>query len=205
MEGKVITPLGAIQALLNQAGPALAALQPIFLIINAVNSLIEVIKAIPGLITGNVPDFITALNDAIDAVAALLQFQPALSLPLLIADMINAIETILIALRDLVTQLQALESQAQAVIAEGQAAGDAALEAAGDCMQAQATAYEAHVSASMGPLNSLLDMLKILAGLMPNPPEIPSIEDAPSGLDALAAYLDALIEVFSAIEIPGAT
>ncbi len=205
MEGKVITPLGAVQALLNQLGPAMAALQPIFLIINAVNSIIELIKTIPGLITGNVPDFIEALDKAIDAVAALLQFQPSLSLPFMIADMLNAIVTILTALRDLVNQLQELESKGQAVIAEAQAAGDAALEASGECIVAQADAYSAHVTASLGPLNHLLDMLQILMGLLPNPPpEIPGIGDAPSGLDALADFLDDLIQVFSAIEIPGA-
>ena len=205
LEGKIITPLGAVQALLNQLGPAMAALQPIFLIVNAVNSLIEVIKAVPGLVGGNIPDFITALNDAIEAVAALLQFQPALSLPLLIADMINAIVTVLTALRDVVTQLQALEAQGAAVVAQAQAAGDAALEAAGNCMLQQASAYEAHVTASLGPLEHLLDTVKTLAGLMPSPPEIPGIGDAPSGLDALADFLDGLIAVFSVIEIPGAS
>lgn len=205
IDGKVITPLGAVTALLNQLGPAMAALQPIFLIINAVSSIIELVKTVPGLITGNVPDFIKALDEAISAVAALLQFQPALSLPFLIADMLNAIVTILTALRDLVTQLEKLESDGQAVIAQAQAAGDAALEAAGDCMVQQAALYEAHVTASLGPLNSLLDMLQILMGLLPSPPpEIPGIGDAPSGLEALGEFLDGLIAVFGAIEIPGA-
>lgn len=206
IDGKIITPLGAVTALLNQLGPAMAALQPIFLVMDAVTKVVEVIKAVPALVGGNVVDFFEKLNEAIDAITALLQFQPALSLPLLIADMMNAMVTILTALRDLVTQLQALQTRAQAVIAEAQASGDAALEASGECMQLAADAYGEHVTASLGPLEHLLDMVKLLAGLMPNAPEIPGIGDTTGlDLDGLADFLDDLIEIFSAIQIPGAS
>jgi hypothetical protein len=119
--------------------------------------------------------------------------------------MMNAMVTILTALRDLVTQLQALQSKAQAVIAQAQADGDAALESAGECMQQQADAYGEHVTASLGPLEQLLDMVKLLAGLMPNAPEIPGIGDTTGlDLDGLADFLDDLIAIFEAVEIPGA-
>jgi hypothetical protein len=64
MDGKIITPLGAVTALLNQLGPAMAALQPIFLVMDAITKVVEVIKAFPTFATNPV-EFFDKLNEAI--------------------------------------------------------------------------------------------------------------------------------------------
>lgn len=205
LEGGIITPLGSIQALLAATTPALAGLQPVFLIIDAVTKVVAVIQAVPGLIVGNAVDFLEALGEAVKAAAALAQLQPALSLPLLLADLISAMIATLQALRDEVTEFAALSTQADAIIAAAQAAGDAAMEAEGNCYKAQAEAYGQHVIASLGPMGQLMDIAGQLAGLMPSPPALPSIGDATGlDLDALADFLDTLISTFEAVEIPGA-
>ena len=205
LEGGIITALGSVQSLLQSLTPAMAALQPMFLIIDAVSKLMAVLQAVPGLVAGNLPDFLQAMDEAVKAVLALAQLEPSISLPLMLSDMITAMTTALQALKDAVVELQALSTQADAVIAQAQAAGDTALEAVGDCMKAQAEAYGGHVIASLGPLGNLMDMAGQLAGLMPAPPPLPTVGDATGmDLDELADFLDTMIAAFQAVNIPGA-
>jgi hypothetical protein len=201
LEGGTITDLGSVQALLAAATPALAGLQPVFLIIDAVTKTVAVIQSVPGLIGGNVVDFFDTLGEAVQAVAALAQLQPALSLPLLLSDLISALTTTLRALRTEVTELAAISAQADALIASA----DPNLVIEGNCYKAQAEAYGEHVIASLGPLGKLMDTATQLAGLMPSPPALPSIGEATGlDLDELGTFLDTLISTFEAVSIPGA-
>ena len=176
-----------------------------FLIMDVIFKMMEVFKSIQGLLTGDVVSFIKALNEAKDAVVALAQLQPALAIPLLLADLIAAMTTALQAFRDEVAKLQASSAQADAIIAQAQSAGDANLEAVGVCIKAQADAYGTHVIAGLGPMGQMMDIATQLAGLIPSPPALPSIGDATGlNLDELADFLDNLITVFQAVDIPGA-
>lgn len=205
LEAGIITPLGSVQALLAAAAPALAGLQPVFLIIDAVSKITAVIQAVPQLIAGNAIEFLDALADAVKAVAALAQLQPALSMPLLLLDLINAITTALQALRDVVTEIAELSAKGDAIIAVAQAANDPDQLAVGNCVKDQADKYAEHVIASLGPIGGLMDSATQLAGLMPSPPLLPSIGDATGlDLDELADFLDTLVSAFEAVEIPGA-
>lgn len=205
LNGGVITATAQIQSLLQSMGPAMAGLQPAFLVIDAIVKIMAVFDAIPGLITGNVVGFYNALADATKAVLALAQLQPALSLPLMLSDLIGALTTALVALKEEVVALQAMSAQGDALIAQAQAAGDAVLEGVGQCLKTQADAYNAHMIASLGPIGQLIDMATQLAGLMPSPPALPTVGDATGlDLDGLADFLDNLIAAFRAISIPGA-
>lgn len=205
LTGGMITDLSAIQSLLNQMAPAMAALQPVFLIIDAIVKIMAIFNTIPGVVVGNVVDFFDSIKEAVEAVIALVQIAPAFSLPVMISGLIGNLATLLRALRSVVVDLQADTAKGNAIVAQATAEGDAALLDVGNCILAQSAAFQAHVLASLGPAGQLLEAATALVGMMPAPIELPSLGDA-SGLDldALGDFLDNIATVLEAIQIPGA-
>jgi hypothetical protein len=205
LDGGVITELGAVNSLMVQLGPAMAGLQPVFTIINAVTSIFDLVAAVPALVAGDVPGFISKLQKATGAIVALARLQPAVAIPGLINDLLGVMVAALTAYKDVLTTLQSQVTQANNIISQAQAIGDVNLEAAGNCMLNQAEAFGEHIGASMGPFGSLLQVAQSLLSLVPTgTPALPEVGDQSSlGLDDLADFMDDLISVLSAIRIPG--
>ena len=76
--------------LLSRANAALAPLVPVFKIIDAVLSVIEAVKAVPGIVT-DPAGLIEKVADMVRKSAALAALIPPLSIPLLVAGLLDAL------------------------------------------------------------------------------------------------------------------
>lgn len=175
--GDFPTAANVVANLLGQANAALAPLAPIFQILDVIMSIVDVLKAIPDSL-GPPPDpsaVVKALAKLAKKVAVLVKLLPPVSIPALIKSLLNVL---IVGLQGLREQLVA-QIAAEARIDAGQAKidalmalpGGAGLEIAAalqinlDCANANVQAAAAANLATAGPLNRLIGVINIVAGL----------------------------------------
>jgi hypothetical protein len=198
----IATELSQIMSLMNQLSPALAALQPVLRIIDAVTALFAVLQKAPE-IPVDPAGFFEALGEAAEKIGRLTPLIPQFSIPLTISSTIAVLSGYARAISDTLREAATAIAQAQATLDAAVAAGDAALEAQARCSLASANALKDHAAAAMGPLSSILDMVTGLMGFIPSPQELPTVPDASLAAEPLADALDAMADVLDAIRIPG--
>lgn len=204
IEGGVTTEIGAVQSLLSQAAPALAAMQPPLLTIDAVLALFNLFGAIPDLIGGDVQGYIQAVEDAFEKVSKLATLIPQVSVPRMIGDTITMLISAMVAVDTLVTGLVAQKADAQAALNTAQATGNAYLEAHANCVLTQVDQYTKHVGAALGPVGDIMGVADRLMSMVPGMPSLPSISDASAvPLDDMHEAIEAAIGVLRAVQIPG--
>lgn len=202
--GLIVTPLVQAQSMISALGPALAGLAPALTLIEAVVAIMDTVKAIPGLVVGDVEGFASALERAVNAVAKLVGMAPQLSLPVAIADTLRVLGVALRATADALESVNAAGVEAAALVARAQAEGDANLEAVGRCLEAQSTALAGHALASLGGAGALLSTMGNLAQMVPGLPALPTL-DGLTGLplDEVITMLRTIAGVLEALPIPG--
>jgi len=204
IEGGVTTEIGAVQSLLAQAGPALAALQPPLLTIDAVVALFNLFGAIPDLIAGDVEGYLQAVEEAFEKVSKLTGLVPQVAVPRMVADTIAMLSAALDAMDTLVGDVVDMKAEAEAAVVQGQATSNAYLEAHGECIKVQADQMAKHIGASMGPINDIMGIASKLIQMVPGGSELPSIADASSvPLESLSATIQATKTVLDQLQIPG--
>jgi hypothetical protein len=195
----VTTDFSAVQSIMAQLGPALAAMQPMLFIVDAVNSLFAVLQEAPD-IPVDPAGFFEALKEATEKVGKLSSIIPAVSVPKLVLDTIGAcaryLQAILAQLEDVVVQ----STSAAQLMAQSQAAGDTQLQAEAQCAINNAERMQAHAVAALGPLGGVLTSLTTLMKFLPSPQGLPSIPDtdglgAQELIDALQPVVDALVDL----------
>jgi hypothetical protein len=178
VSGGVITALDHVQSMMGQLGPGLAAAQPIFALVNAVTATFDLIQAV---ITADPPGIIEAVQKAAEALSTLTSMIPQVAVPRMVIDVLTIVVAALQAVEQTLSDILESRDAALAVIAEAQAAGNAALEAAGNDMLAQADQMAAHACASLGPLGDLIGVVQNLLSLVPGlGPAIPVLPDCSS-------------------------
>ena len=196
------------QDLVKAAQPALAPLQPLFDIIDAISTTFKVIQAIPDAF-GPPPDptgLISLLPELAEKVSKLAGLVPQLSVPLMA---VNLIDGIIRELERAQSQLRALVDTLARAAAAGQRAqelGDVDLARLAGCAQEDTATATGNVLRSLGPVAGILGIVSPLLSAIGGPqlPDLSSLEGA--GLDQALAALDGLIEVLrtarGAIPIP---
>ncbi len=183
----VLTELDQVMSLLTQLGPGLAAAQPIFNVINAIQSIFDLITSV---VTADPAGIIEAVQKASDAIAGLAASTPEVAIPLMIADSIQLIVAILEAVLDAIDDLVTIDQQAQALLDQAIADGNAALQVVAQCQKDQASAMAQHLCKSLGPVGQMIGVLQALLDLIPGSVPIPGIPDC-SGL-SLSAFKAAI-------------
>lgn len=202
LDANILTEIGAVQSLLTQLAPALAALQPIFTIINAVTTVFDVIKAFPSFAV-QPQEFFDKLKKATVALSELASLYPPVAVPLTIRDSIQILLASMQALKSQVSALLEMSAEADALIQQAQSIGDVKLEAVGNCKKQLAESFGEHAGAALGPLGQLMDVMRALMDLTPaGGDQLPSASDASGeSLEALDELLDTLIEALEAVNI----
>ena len=201
----IITELAQANSIMVQLGPALAGLNPVFVIIRAVQSIFKVIEAVPGIVTPDgLVEFTQALHDAAEAIQDLIKLNPATSVPVMIFGSAGVISAGLTAVKNTLTSVQASIEQADALIQEGIDAAIPSLEATGECAKELAEATAAHAIASLGPIDSLLGVVKTIADLAGLGSQVPSLGDlSGESIDAVIEVLDATILILDVLAAGG--
>jgi hypothetical protein len=199
-------PTDVSKQLLAQANAALAPLVPVFNIVDAIIALFNCVKAIPDSL-GPPPDptkLAECIPDLAEKIDKLLKLIPQLSIPVLIAGLIDVL---LFYLQGFRGQLEAIIAhQARLLAAATRAAelGNVQLRTVVDCANASMDAYLQNLNEGMKPLNRLVALLNLflqLAGLSP----IPDFKNLGDDAEAALAPLDAVIDSLKTIRagLPG--
>jgi hypothetical protein len=199
-------PTDVSKQLLAQANAALAPLAPVFNIVDAIIALFNCVKAIPDSL-GPPPDptkLAECIPDLAEKIDKLLKLIPQLSIPVLIAGLIDVL---LFYLQGFRGQLEAIIAhQARLLAAATRAAklGNVQLRTVVDCANTSMDAYLQNLNEGMKPLNRLVALLNLflqLAGLSP----IPDFKNLGDDAEAALAPLDAVIDSLKTIRagLPG--
>lgn len=205
ISGGIITELAQAQSIMVQLGPALAGLSPVFTIIRAVQAIFKVVESVPGILTPEgLVEFTQALHDAAEAIGDLVKLNPATSVPVMIFGAAGVISAGLTAVKDTLTNAQASITAAEALIQEGIDRAIPQLSVDGECAKAQAQAMADHAIASLGPVGSLLDVVKTIADLAGLGSQVPSLGDLTGeSIDTVISTLDAIIAVLDVLAAGG--
>jgi hypothetical protein len=193
--------------MLTAIGPALAGLQPVFILIDTVVAIKDTIEAIPGLIALDIQPFTNALARVSEGVAKMGAMAPQVAVPIAVSDFLSVALAMVRAVKTMVEDSAALSADADSIIAAAAASvpPNVKLQATGTCIQAQADKLLEHANASLGPVGGLMGAAQGLLDLIPGMPSLPAVSDltGSSAEEAIAA-LDALIAALELVQIPGA-
>lgn len=188
----LVDQLAHVQSIMDQIGPAIAAVQPVFVLVTAVTSVFDLIQAV---ITGDVPGIVQAVQKAAEAISDMSTMLPQVAVPRLVADVLFAVVANLEAVVALVDELTAATLEAVAVIAQAQTEGDAILEAVGDTMLVNTNKLVEHACASLGPVGDLLGVLQGLLSLIPGGgPPLPGLPSC-GGLPAAQLAIEIRVSI----------
>lgn len=184
---------------------ALTPLTPFFNIIDVFIAIVKCFKAIPKCLAPPSPKpILDALVGLEKALAKLLSMVPALSVPILIKGILEAVILGLTSIKVEVTAL--IQQQARIISAATRAAepGNVALQSSVDCATQSFDAQLVNLNASMGGINRLIGLVNVLLGLA-GMPEVPSIDTLGDDAEASIAKLDSAIHILqiAANAIPG--
>lgn len=159
-------PSELLQAILGQINSALAPLNPIFNIIDAVIAVFDCVKAIPKAITELNPlPLIECIPNLAEKVMKLLELIPQLSLPFLIVDVIDVIIFFLETLRSQIAALQARFARILEAGIKATEPGNVALALVLDCINTNFDADLVNLNEQAAPLNRLLGILDFILEL----------------------------------------
>jgi len=199
--GLVGTDFSAVQSIMAQLGPALAGIQPVLLVIDAVTALFAVLERAPEIPTDPV-GFVEELQNASKKVAKLGTLVPQLSVPLMVITTISACAKYLTAVIGQLTDIVAAGTSAQTLMDAAVAAGDTLLQTEAQCALDNVEQITAHAAAALGPITGVLGSLTSLIGFLPAPVDLPAMPDA-SGMAAqeMIDALQPIVDVLEAISL----
>ena len=188
-------PTDVSKQLLAQANAALAPLVPVFNIIDAIIALFNCVKAIPDSL-GPPPDPTALANcipDLAEKVDKLLKLIPQLSIPVLIAGLIDVLLFYLEGLRGQLQAIIAAQVRIAAAATRAAELGNVQLRTVVDCAEASMDAYLQNLNESVKPLNRLVGVLNLflqLVGLSP----LPDLANLGDDAEAALTPLDLVIQ-----------
>lgn len=199
-------PLTQIEEMLKQFSAGLMPLAPFFNILAVVVAIIDVIKAIPGLI-GPPPDpvaFMKALEKLLEAAGKLLSLIPQVSIPIFVKDILAAVAFFL---RALATELGAFVAQASRIAESATLAADLGLPSLSvevSCAQDAFDLEMANLNESLGMLAQLLGLVNLLLGLAGLPEisvDLTTSDDPQEAVNAMLRVAQALDDAAGLIPV----
>jgi len=199
-------PTDVSKQLLAQANAALTPLVPVFNIIDAILALFKCVKAIPDSL-GPPPDptkLAESIPDLAEKIDKLLKLIPQLSIPVLIAGLIDVILFYLEGLRGQLQAIIAAQVRIAAAATRAAELGNVQLRTVVDCATASMDAYLQNLNEGMKPLNRLVGLLNLFLQLAGLPP-IPDLANLGDDAEAALAPLDAVIDSLKTVRagLPG--
>lgn len=193
-----------VRPFLSSMAAATAFLGPFYTALETGTAALEVLKAVPKVVT-QPQKIIEALEKLAKVTPKLLALAPQFSLPPLLKGILTMVATSINALADELGVLVAADAETNdaAALAEELELSELADSVA--CARAEIAAAKSNLAASFGPINKLLAFVRGLAGLLPVPVEIPSVEDPGENAEEAIATMHAVAATLLAIAnvIPG--
>lgn len=187
------------RSLMGQINSALMPLQPFFNTLDVIKAITDCVQAIPDCILQLSPEpILSCIPDLVKKLKKLLELIPQLSVPVLIATIIDAIIVALIGLR---TELAALIAQQASILAaqtRAAALGNVALRTVTECAIEDMKAQLANYNESMKPIQRLMGVLNTLLAIA----GLPEIDIFPGLGDELTEELFTVVDaIVDALEI----
>jgi hypothetical protein len=186
--------------LLVQISPLLASMACLLKILNVIGSLKEFLEAFP-----NIPAVPAKAAKVVAAIGDMSTCLPPLLFPNLFITIKDILLLIINFLLCLISQLESI-LKFQLSIDLSSAEGNPALTASLKCAQANAQTAAEHLAASIGPLQPLLDMVSMIAGIVGLNIAIPPLgatlapgADLAEGVEKLKQSVEQLKQVVEAI------
>ena len=181
--------------------PALTPLAPLFNILEAVLSIFDCVRAVPGTF-GPPPDptaLVSAIADAVRKISRLLVLVPQLSLPRTILGLVDIVlgvlEDLIAVLRQLVDRLATIERAQQRAVA---LADDNLTRILGVARSNVAT-EAAQIGARLGSVSGIFALLGIFMQLVGGP-SIPNLDEPPlDDLEGFVATLENLMRTMRTV------
>lgn len=196
-------PMSQALALLGNVNAALMPLQPIFDIMAVVTDLVNCIKAVEACLgpPPNPTKLIKCFPKLAEDVAKLLEILPPLSVPVMIAGILQMVLTFLEGLRaQIVSILNVLLSIATAQI-RAQKTGSKQLLVSINIANSNLNGFLAGLAAATQPITCLLNLINSLLGLVGLPPLNIGLNVGadPSVLEAILTPIDDIILILQAL------
>jgi hypothetical protein len=165
---KLQNPCDCLFQLLGMSAPALGALAPLEINIDAALAMNDILGAIPEAVaTLNPVPLIQKIVDAAEKIAKLINLAPFLALPRLVLSMLDFM---ILALDCLILKLQELQSIYEDLGIKADLAielGNVELGAIIDCAKDDADLQLANLLQAFGALEPIIGMLNMLLGMIP--------------------------------------
>ena len=194
-------PMSLALSLIGNANAALMPIQPIFNILAVVTDLVNCVKAVEKCLgpPPNPTKLIQCFPQLAEDLAKLLEMIPQLSVPVMIAGLLQSILAFLEGLRAQLLVIAAKYLKIEQAFARAASSGSAALATAAGIATANLTAFLASLSATSKPIVCLLNLINDLLGLIGLPAlnVLPPAGSDPAQVEALLAPLDDVILVLS--------
>jgi hypothetical protein len=197
-------PLRVAKSLIDQAGPVMSGLAPFFKLLDAIMALAKLGSSIPDAILQLSPEpILEAIQELAPKLAAVAALIPQLSIPLMI---VNLIDVVILFLQGVVGQLGALAEDAQRATdaaARAEVLDSDRLRDIAQCLQENVDIQTANMSASMGPIGKILEIITLLASLagLPEMPAIGEFTDPAAGIAVLEGFVDTISDIRDAIPV----
>lgn len=187
------TPDELVKQLFGMLNSAMAPLQPIFNILDAVVAVFECIKAISTL---NPKEILECIPLLAEKVMALLKLLPQLSIPLLI---VGFLDVLILYLQGQANQLRRWQDHLEQILDAytlSQQPGNAGLALVVDCANAEVDAFFAFLNETNAPLNRLIGFVNFFLQLIGVKQCIPTLgEFVPDQVETIIWLLEQLIKV----------
>jgi len=187
------------RSLLAQLNTGLAPLTPFFDVLDLLKAIGDCIQAIPDAL-GPPPDptgLINCVPGLVEKLNKLLQLLPALTIPSLIKDAIQALVYMLTGIRQQIAAFVAQQARLLAAATAATATGNFDLQIVVDCETGNLDAQLLNLNAGMEPLNRLIGLINTLAKIV-HLPCLPTIADVEL-TDAALEPIDAAIEILQTL------
>lgn len=203
--GIVSSNLALIEQLMAQSAAAMAPLAPAFTVINVVTAIVEFCQAIPELIT-NPPGFAEALQKLIDSAADLAGIVPPLSIPVMVASMVDVL---ILFMQGMVDEIETVAEQIQRItsaqaildnLPNGNIDIELAIECADDLVNSRLQDLQNRL-ASGGSFISLINLFMQMIGLNPIEPPAGVELDVTEMVESLENVIKVLVGVRRAIPV----
>lgn len=176
-----------------QVNSALAPLQSIFTIIDAIKAIFDCVSALPDVITKlDITALLECAPNMLEKVSKLISLIPPLSIPVVIRDVLT---TMIVFLEGLRQDLEGAKIQADRILEAATAAalpGNGSLVGIVTCAQDFYTKVMSHTSASAEPFNRLIGVLNALLDMVPGVDPLPCI----GGLDGTPQVIQDTLSAF---------
>lgn len=200
--------LDTVRAVIGQASAFLAPFQAVFEIVEILQLVLDVVKAIPTAIATLSPGKITEpLQKLAGKVSIVAQFLPQLSFVRTAKDVVEVIDTSLRAVRALVEDLQLQESQkiavenlVQILTNAGELQAATRLQVVADDLEELIADQNQALAVGNEGVDALIDVVNLILGLIPGDiPEIPTLGSLPSDLQAAIDLIDEILALLEPV------